>query len=565
MGELSYIFRSWPRTPLLLARTSFARRDVAALIADKAKSGAEMKKTLGWFQLICLGIGAIIGAGIFVITGVVANQTAGPAVCLSFVVGGVCAMLSSFIYAEFATELPVAGSSFTYVVASLGQLPAFLVMVNMIMEYVLSIAAIARGWSGYLATLCNQDSSAFRIDVGWAQLDPIAVGIIIIMTVLICLSTKESSRFNLVLVCTKLVGVLFVIVVGFTKATPSNFTADFAPYGIRGVFNGAAIIFFAYLGYDAVATMAEECRNPGKDMPLGIIGATGICTILYIIMCIVICMMVPYADIDTGAPFSSAFGYVGLAWAKFIVAAMALVGITTALLVNMLGQARIWTMAAREHMIPGFWAKVSPRFGTPIAAQITMGAASGIIAFFTSLDILANMVSIGTLFAFFMVAASLFFYRLYDQNTSTKREGIIALVHLLLIVAASLGLAVNYALTDSWYGIVAFIGMWIIVTASAHIFCKHARHPRVFGVPLFPWVPSGSMILNAFLLCTLDRDSYIRFGIWSAICLIVYLLYSLHSIEYHHSMEGPPVLPTHKADANGAPTGANAKPQTTAV
>ncbi|CAL5221075.1 g3200 [Coccomyxa viridis] len=567
MGKAAWVVKSWPRTPLLVVKTAFNTRTVDEMIQDKAKSGAEMKRSLGWFQLMCMGIGAIIGSGIYVLTGQVANQTAGPAVCLSFVVGGICATLSALIYSEWSTELPVAGSSFTYVMASLGQLPAFLVTSNMIMEYVLSIAAIARAWSSYLATLCSKDSSFFRFPAGAVSLDPMAVAIIIIMTVLICLSTKESSRVNLVLTCTKLVGVLFVIIAGFTKASPPNLTTDFGVYGVRGVMNGAAIIFFAYLGYDAVATLAEEAKNPSRDMPIGIIGATTVCTVLYIIMCIVICMMVPYDQIDPNAPFSTAFSQVGLNWARYVVAFMALVGISTALLVNMLGQARIFTMAAREHLIPLFWAKVSQRYGTPLAAQVTMGAASAFIGFFTDLPILANMVSIGTLYAFLNVAAGLIFYRLYDPKVSTRADFIKVLAHLLAICGASVGLAIYYNVSNDWYGIVAFIIVWFLATASCHIFCKHARVPRVYGVPLFPWVPSGSVILNCFLLSTLDRDSYIRFGIWSAMCLTLYCLFSVHSIAYHHNHDQIPYYKSSTDTAaarkdvppvNGAPTTASA-------
>lgn len=384
------------------------------------------------------------------------------------------------------------------------------------------------------------------------MLDPMAVAAIIIFTTLICVSTKESSRVNLVLTLTKLVGVLFVIIAGFTKADPSNLTTDFGVYGVKGVMNGAAIIFFAYLGYDAVATLAEEAKNPARDMPIGIVGATTVCTILYIIMCIVICMMVPYDNIDPNAPYSTAFTQVGMFWARYVVAFMALVGISTALLVNMLGQARIWTMAAREHLIPLFWARVSQRFGTPIAAQVTMGAASAFIGFFTDLPILANMVSIGTLYAFLNVAAGLIFYRLYDPKKSTKHDLVKVLAHLITICAASVGLAIYYNVANDWYGIVAFIALWIIATASMHITCKHARVPRVFGVPLFPWVPSGSVILNCFLLSTLDRDSYIRFGIWSALCLILYLLFSLHSVEYHREHDNIPQYKPSEDAASGS-------------
>ncbi|KAL9269612.1 Cationic amino acid transporter 1-like protein [Drosera capensis] len=299
----------------------------------RARSQHEMKRTLTWWDLIWLGLGVIIGSRIFVLTGLETREAAGPAVIASYVVSGVSAMLTVFCYTEFAVEIPVAGGSFAYLRVELGDFIAFIAAGNIVLECVIGGAAVARSWTSYFATLCNHQPDDFRIIISkfsanYNHLDPIAVGVIAIICVLATLSTKGSSRFNYLASIVHVVIILFVIIAGLMKADTKNYT-PFAPFGVRGVFRASAVLFFAYLGFDTVATMAEETKNPGRDIPIGLVGSMIIAAFAYCLMALTLCLMQPYYQVDPNAPFSVAFEKVGMGWAKYIVAAGALKGMTT--------------------------------------------------------------------------------------------------------------------------------------------------------------------------------------------------------------------------------------------
>ncbi|CAN1227725.1 Cationic amino acid transporter 1 [Linum grandiflorum] len=475
-------FQSWSNYGRALRETPkrFMDRVVARSLDStelhevKAASEHEMKKNLNWWDLMWFGIGAVIGAGIFVLTGLEARDHAGPAVVLSYVVSGVSAMLSVFCYTEFAVEIPVAGGSFAYLRVELGDFLAFIAAGNILFEYAVSGAAVARAWTSYFATLLNHRPDDFRIiahslPTDYNHLDPIAVVITAVICILAVLSTKGSSRFNYIASIFHVVIILFIIVAGFTKSDVKNFT-PFAPYGARGIFVSAAVLFFAYVGFDAVSTMAEETKNPGRDIPIGLVGSMAVTTVAYCLLATVLCMMVPYGQIDPDAPFSVAFEAVGWKWAKYIVAAGALKGMTTVLLVSAVGQARYLTHIARTHMMPPWLAHVNAKTGTPVNATVVMGAGTAVIALFTKLDILSNLLSISTLIIFMMVALALLVRRYYQ-----------------------------------------------------------ARQPKMWGVPLVPWLPSASIMINIFLLGSIDKASFGRFGIWTALLLVYYLLFGMHA------------------------------------
>ncbi|KAL0305434.1 UNVERIFIED_CONTAM: Cationic amino acid transporter 1 [Sesamum radiatum] len=477
-------FRSWgnyasalKQTPHRLVDRIFTRSSVEAELEVKARSGNEMKRTLSWWDLMWFGMGAVIGAGIFVLTGLEAREHAGPAVVLSYAVSGLSALLSVFCYTEFAVEIPVAGGSFAYLRVELGDFVAFIAAGNILLEYVIGGAAVARSWTSYFATLCNHDPDDFRILVhglapGYNLLDPIAVGIMIVICIIAVLSTKGSSRLNYIASVVHLVVILFIIIAGLIKADPKNYT-PFAPFGPRGIFKASAVLFFAYVGFDAVSTMAEETKNPARDVPIGLVGSMVITTTIYCLLAITLCLMQPYTSIDVNAPFSRAFEMVGWSWAQYVVAAGALKGMTSVLLVSAVGQARYLTHIARTHMMPPWFAKVDHKTGTPINATIVMLAATAVIALFTDLGILSSLLSISTLFIFTLVALAL------------------------------------------------LVRLWFFVPP--------ARNPKLWGVPLVPWLPSASIAINIFLLGSIDKHSFERFAAWTALLLVYYLFFGLHA------------------------------------
>ncbi|KAJ0018762.1 hypothetical protein Pint_11112 [Pistacia integerrima] len=535
-------FQSWgnyvqalKETPLRLKDRILTRSlDTTELFEIKARSQHEMKKTLTWWDLMWFGIGAVIGAGIFVLTGLEARDDAGPAVVLSYVVSGISAMLSVFCYTEFAVEIPVAGGSFAYLRIELGDFVAFVAAGNILLEYVIGGAAVARAWTSYFATLCNKQPDDFRIIAhslpdDYGHLDPIAVAVAASVCILAVLSTKGSSRFNYIASVIHVIVILFIIIAGFINADTNNYR-DFAPYGARGVFKASAVLFFAYVGFDAVSTMAEETKNPAKDIPIGLVGSMVVTITAYCLLAIALCMMQPYKQINADAPFSVAFSAVGWDWAKYIVAAGALKGMTTVLLVSAVGQARYLTHIARTHMMPPWLAQVHGKTGTPINATVVMLTATAIIAFFTKLDILSNLLSISTLFIFMLVAMALLVRRYYVSGVTTPADRNKLITCLLLILGSSIATAAYWGMCEhGWVGYVITVPIWLLSTIGLWLFVPHARAPKLWGVPLVPWLPSASIAINVFLLGSIDKASFERFGIWTALLLVYYLFFGLHA------------------------------------
>lgn len=416
----------------------------------------------------------------------------------------------------------------------LGDFMAFIAAGNILLEYVIGGAAVSRAWTSYFATLCNQKPSDFRIHAhalpeGYNQLDPIAIGVIIAIGTLAVLSTKGSSRINYIASVIHIVVIVFIIVCGLIKADINNYT-PFAPFGPRGVFKASAVLFFAYVGFDAVSTLAEETKNPGRDIPIGLVGSMTITTVIYCLLAITLCLMTPYQSIDVDAPFSRAFQMVGWNWAKYVVAAGALKGMTSVLLVGAVGQARYLTHIARTHMMPPWFAKVDPKTGTPINATIAMLVATAAIAFFTKLAILSDLLSISTLFIFMLVALALLVRRYYIAGETSAENRNKLIVFLVVILASSAATSGYWALVeDGWVGYCVTVPMWLLATAAIAFLVPQARKPRLWGVPLVPWLPSASIAINIFLLGSIDKDSFIRFGIWTGILLVYYLVLGLHA------------------------------------
>lgn len=344
----------------------------------------------------------------------------------------------------------------------------------------------------------------------------------------------------MVLTALHLVFIIFIIFVGFWRGDCSNFThpsdpihhpGGFFPYGVSGVFNGAALVYLSYIGYDAVSTMAEEVRSPTRDIPIGVSGSVVLVTVLYCLMAVSMSKLVPYDAIDVDAPFSAAFrASHGWGWVSNVVGVGASFGILTSLMVSMLGQARYLCVIGRSGVVPAWFAKVHPRTATPVNASAFLGLLTAAIALFTELEILLNLVSIGTLFVFYMVANAVI-YRRYVSNGTTNPWPTVAF--LISFSLASLIFTLLWHFTTPgkpkalMLCICTIIGVAILQTF--HYFVPQARKPEFWGVPLMPWIPSISIFLNVFLLGSLDSPSYVRFGLFSAFAILVYVLYSVHA------------------------------------
>ncbi|KAJ3685822.1 hypothetical protein LUZ61_014986 [Rhynchospora tenuis] len=500
----------------------------------RARSGHEMKKTLTWWDLCWFGIGAVIGSGIFVLTGQEAKDVVGPAVVLSYVVSGVSAMLSVFCYTEFAVEIPSAGGSFAYLRVELGDFIAFIGAGNILLEYVIGGAAVARSWTSYFATLLNHKPNDFRIHVSslasdYNELDPIAVFVTIVICLLAVYSTKGTSRFNYYLSMLHIVVLLFIIVAGLTKADTKNYS-DFMPFGARGIFAASAVLFFAYVGFDAVSTMAEETKDPAKDIPIGLVGSMTVTTGMYCVLAVVLCLMQNYKEIDPDAPFSVAFKNVGMNWAQYIVAFGALKGMTTVLLVSAVGQARYLTHIARTHMVTPWLANVHAKTGTPINATIVMLTATAIVAFFTDLGILSNLLSIATLFIFMLVAVALLVRRHYVAGETLDADRNKLALCIVLIIGSSIATATYWGVSSTgWIAYVFTLPLWFFSTLGLWYFVPKARQPKMWGVPMVPWLPSASILINIFLLGSIDSKSFMRFGIWTVLLMVYYFFIGLHA------------------------------------
>ncbi|CAN4114433.1 unnamed protein product [Withania somnifera] len=509
----------------------------------RARSGGDMKKTLRWYDLIGFGIGGMVGAGVFVTSGRASRIYAGPAVVLSYAIAGFCALLSAFCYTEFAVDMPVAGGAFSYIRVTLGEFLAFLTGANLIIDYVLSNAAVARSFTGYLCTALGV-SNKLRITVrglpnGFNEIDVVAVLVVLSLTIIICYSTRESSMLNMVLTVLHLVFIVFVIVVGFTRGEMKNFTeagddkhvSGFFPFGASGVFNGAAIVYLSYIGYDAVSTMAEEVRNPVKDIPAGVSGSVILVTVLYCLMAASMSMLLPYDMIDPDAPFSGAFmGSDGWRWVSNVIGAGASFGILTSLLVAMLGQARYMCVIGRSSVVPAWFARVHPKTSTPVNASVFLGICTAAIALFTDLQILLNLVSIGTLFVFYMVATAVI-YKRYVSVGVTNPWPTLSFLFCFSLTSISFTLLWQFAPPGKpkAFMLGACTVIAIAVLQLFHHMVPQVQKPEFWGVPLMPWIPSMSIFLNIFLLGSLDRPSYVRFGFFSALAVLVYVLYSVHA------------------------------------
>jgi APA family basic amino acid/polyamine antiporter len=413
-------------------------KSIEQLVSDVEHGGKSLRRSLSAWDLTLLGIGAIIGTGIFVLTGTAAANQAGPAIMLSYLAAGLACGFAALCYAEFASMVPIAGSAYTYAYASLGEIVAWLIGWDLILEYAVGSMTVAIGWSGYMQRLLG--GAGIQLPL-WMSAAPSAATpgtlinlpamlIVLVMMVLLVIGVRESARFNAVMVAIKGAAVLFFIAVGASWVEPANWT-PFTPYGTSGVMAAAAVVFFAYIGFDAVSTTAEEAKNPRRDLPIGIIASLVICTTLYLAVAAVLSGIVPVtlyrSNVDAlpglpvgdarevtqflNAPVAFALAHIGQDWASYLVSAGAVAGITSVLLVMLMSQPRIFFAMSRDGLLPKGVSRVHPKFGTPYITTIITCVVVSLVAGVTQIQVVGEMTSIGTLFAFVVVCAAVLILR----------------------------------------------------------------------------------------------------------------------------------------------------------
>ena len=454
----------------------FRKKSIEKLISE-TQGTASLDKTLGALDLTMLGIGAIIGTGIFVLSGVGAAVYAGPALVLSFIISGIACAFAALVYAEFSSSVPVAGSAYTYSYVSLGEFLAWIIGWDLMLEYLLAASTVAIGWSGYFQILLNGfgiylpawASAAFGSDpkIPAAILNLPAVAIALLITLLLSLGVKNAARFNNIIVFVKLAVILLFIIVASRYVKPANWT-PFLPFGFKGVMGGAAFVFFAYIGFDAVSTAAEEVKNPKRDMPRGIIASLVICTALYIIVSLILTGVVPYKLLDVAAPVAFALHYINQDWAAGIISVGAMGGITTVLLVMLYGQTRVFFAMSRDGLLPKVFSNVHPKYKTPFFSTWITGIVVAVIAGLTPINTVAQLVNIGTLSAFVFVSIGVIVLRKTQPN-----------LH------------------------------------------------RSFRVPWVPLVPILAALSCLILMYQLPLITWIRFLVWLAIGLLIYFSYGI--------------------------------------
>ncbi len=482
----------------------WARKPLKVLYEEMAGEN-RLRRILGPVQLTSLGVGAIIGTGIFVLVGQAAHDKTGPALMLSFVVAGLACIFAALCYAEFASMVPVAGSAYTYAYATLGELMAWIMGWDLVLEYAVGSATVAHGWSHYFQDFIgilgiklphalttapfDYDPTVGHLVSTHTLFDLPAIMVALLVTIILVKGIRESATFNATMVIIKVTIVFFVIIVGAFYVNPANWH-PFAPYGLTGIsffgktlfgqqglggeplgmLAGAATIFFAYIGFDSVSTHAEEAKNPKRDVPIGIITSLILCTVLYILVAGIVTGMVPYNKINIDAPVSDAFRQVGLPWAQFLISLGALTGITSVLLVMMLSQPRVLLAMARDGLIPkSFFGAIHERFRTPWKSTILTGFFVATLAAFLPLRILAELVNIGTLLAFVIVCAAVLVMRK-----------------------------------------------------------KHPEAERPFRVPFAPVTPILGILLCTLLMFSLPKENWYRLIIWLLIGFVIYFAYGRH-------------------------------------
>ncbi|KAL0122798.1 hypothetical protein PUN28_007471 [Cardiocondyla obscurior] len=560
-----------------------------------------MKRCLSTFDITLLGVGHMVGAGIYVLTGTVAHDKAGPAVILSFFVAGVASVLAALCYAELAARVPKAGSAYVYTYVCVGEFWAFFVGWNLILEHMLGAASVARAWSGYVDSLIGGAISNYTRDVmgGWTMGEPLgtfpdvlASGLCLMYAMLLGLGVKTSARVNSLLTIVNLAVMGLVVVLGIYYADLTNWTQNngFLPFGFTGVIMGAATCFYAYVGFDSIATSGEEARDPGRSIPLATILSMAIVTIGYMLVSGALTLVVPYWEINPTAALPEAFSSRGISWAKYVISVGALCGMTTTLFGSLFSLPRTMYSMANDGLLFGFLGRINDRTQVPVTNLIISGLLSALIALLFDLQHLVEFMSIGTLFAYTIVAMSVILLRYLPEeqppeqtNVGTPSSGCssppteeadsssIASTTSELLCEGSGKLKARYAWMADWLGnyntrdvivgcLLAYTAACTIIAitimlmafevpapftlsdylfivcyltlpiASLLIIDAHKQNPPTgkFQVPLVPFIPALSIFFNVGMIVHLSLMTYLRFFVWMTIGLMIYFLYGIH-------------------------------------
>jgi basic amino acid/polyamine antiporter, APA family len=448
-----------------------------------------LKRSLNASSLVALGVGAIIGAGIFTLTGVAAANNAGPAVILSFVLAAFGCALAGFCYSEFATMIPIAGSAYTYAYATMGELLAWIIGWDLVLEYAVGAATVSVGWSATLQSILNDFGMALPPTLFASPFEQVkladgsmvpgimnlpAVFVVVLLSMVLVIGISESAKFNSVIVVLKVAVIVIFIAVGYRYINSTNYTpflpentGEFGHFGWSGVLRAAGQVFFAYIGFDAVSTAAQEARNPKRDMPIGIIGSLAVCTILYILYALVLTGVVNYKDLGVAAPLAVAVDRLPFPWLGKAMKLASLFGLTSVILVMLLGQSRVFYSMSRDGLLPRLFSDVHPKFRTPWHSNMLMAVFVSLFAAFTPIADLGAMTSIGTLFAFSLVCGGILIMRK-----------------------------------------------------------THPDLPRPFKTPLVPLVPILGILANLGLMLGLHWHNWARLVIWLVIGMLIYFGYS---------------------------------------
>ena len=474
-------------------------KSIEQSIKDTTEPEFELRKTLGATDLILFGIGVMVGTGIFVLTGVAAAQSAGPAIALSFVLSGVACALAAICYAEYASTVPVAGSAYTYTYATIGEFVAWIIGWDLILEFIVGGAAVSIGWSQYfISILDNWFGITLPAAIAGGEgafMNLPAAGIALFLMAILVAGITLSSRFNQIITSIKLLVVIFFILFGVFYVSTANWSPFIPPreggggeaggaspldstlwelmfgsagsFGFTGLVTAAAVVFFAYIGFDIVATTAEETRNPQRDMPIGILGSLAIVTVLYVAVSLVMTGLVPYQELNTAAPMATAFEAIGLNWATGLVSLGAILGLTSVIMILMLGQSRVAFAMSRDRLLPPWLGRVHPNFRTPYRITLITGISVAALAAFTPIAAVAELVNIGTLFAFVLVSIGVIVLRRTQPNLQ-----------------------------------------------------------RAFRTPLVPVLPILAALICLYLMLNLAAWTWIRFFAWMALGVVIYFAYS---------------------------------------
>ncbi|GAB4844293.1 Cationic amino acid transporter 9, chloroplastic [Ancistrocladus abbreviatus] len=496
-------------------------------------------RRLGLFDLILIGIGASIGAGIFVVTGTVARD-AGPAVTISFLLAGASCILNALCYAELASRFPaVVGGAYLYAYTAFNELTAFLVFSQLMLDYHIGAASIARSLASYVINLLelfphvkgripNWIGHGGAHFLGVFSINALAPILLLLLTFVLCWGVGESSAVNSFITVTKVVIVIIVIIAGAFKVDVSNWS-PFAPNGFQSILTGATVVFFAYVGFDAVANSAEESRKPQRDLPIGIMGSLSVCIALYVGVCLVITGMVPYQLLGEEAPLAAAFTSKGMKFVSILISIGAVAGLTTTLLVGLYVQSRLYLGLGRDGLLPPAFARVHPKRHTPIQSQVWVGLVAAVLAGLLNVRLLSHILSVGTLTGYSVVAACVVALRFEDKPVNQASgcwssrwvEGVFCLV-----IVACCGFAAGgiYRFGASYFFLI--IPSLIAIIACAALYFRHAYNaPPGFSCPGVPVLPTFCIFFNIFLFAQLHIEAWVRFVVVSLIAIGIYAFY----------------------------------------